>query len=105
MQKLSIIIFLSVIVFASCKKGDNRDCSPVTITAPSAEVETLRAYLTSNSITATEDSRGFFYRINTAGNTKPTVCNTVTVNYTGKLTNGTQFETASNVAFPLSRLI
>ena len=105
MQKLGIVIFLSVIAFASCKKDDNRDCSPVTIAAPSSEVETLRAYLTSNSITATEDSRGFFYTINTAGNTKPTVCNTVTVNYVGKLTNGTQFDAASNVTFALSRLV
>src|SRR5580765_7060066 len=105
MQKLGIVIFLSVIAFASCKKDDNRDCSPVTITAPSSEVETLRAYLTSNSITATEDSRGFFYTINPAGSTKPTVCNTVTVNYAGKLTNGTQFDAANNVTFQLSRLI
>ena len=105
MQKLGIVILLSVIAFASCKKDDNRDCSPVTIAAPSSEVETLRAYLTSNSITPTEDSRGFFYTINTAGNTKPTVCNTVTVNYVGKLTNGTQFDAASNVTFALSRLV
>jgi FKBP-type peptidyl-prolyl cis-trans isomerase len=105
MQKLSIVIFLSVIAFASCKKDNNRDCSPLTIAAPSSEVETLRAYLTANSITATEDSRGFFYTINTAGSTKPTVCNTVTVNYSGKLTNGTQFDAANNVTFPLSRLV
>ena len=105
MQKLSIVIFLSVIAFASCKKDDHRDCSPVTITAPPSEVETLRAYLTANNITASEDSRGFFYTINTAGSTKPTVCNTVTVNYSGKLTDGTQFDAANNVTFSLSRLI
>jgi hypothetical protein len=45
MQKLGIVIFLSVIAFASCKKDDKRDCSPVTIAAPSSEVETLRLIL------------------------------------------------------------
>jgi len=107
MQKISIVIALSVIIFMSCNKDSNSNdnCSPVTIKAPSSEVDSLRAYLASNSITANEDERGFFYTINSPGSTKPTVCNAVTVNYSGKLTNGTQFDAANNVSFALSRLI
>ncbi len=105
MQKLIAFIFLSVIAFASCKKDGSNNCSPVTITAPASEVETLRTYISDNSITATEDPRGFFYAINNTGNDKPTVCSTVTVNYTGKLTNGTQFDASDNATFNLSSLI
>ena len=105
MKKISVVICLSLIVIASCKKDSNSNCSPVTIAAPSSEVDTLRAYLTANSITATEDSRGFFYTINSAGTTKPTVCNTITFNYVGKLTNGTQFDSANNIIYPLYNLI
>jgi len=106
MQKISIIIFLSLIAFMSCKKDNsNNNCPTVTVTAPASEVETLRNYITDNNITATEDSRGFFYQIHSPGTDKPTVCNTVTVNYAGKFTNGTQFDAASNVTFQLSRLV
>ncbi len=105
MQKISALIFLSVLAFASCKKDNNSNCSAVNVTAPSSEVETLRAYISDNSISATEDPRGFFYAIHTDGSNKPTVCNTVTVNYTGKLTDGTQFDAANNATFGLSSLI
>jgi FKBP-type peptidyl-prolyl cis-trans isomerase FkpA len=106
MQKISVFIFLSVMVFASCKKDNGGSCGTVNITAPASEVETLRAYITANSISATEDARGFFYKINTMGSgDKPTVCNAVTVNYKGTLTNGTQIDAANNVTLDLSRLI
>ncbi len=105
MKKISVAICLALLILASCKKDNSSNCSPVTITAPSSEVEALRAYLTTNNITATEDSRGFFYTINTAGNTKPTVCSTITFNYVGKFTDGTQFDSANNVIYPLSNLI
>lgn len=105
MQKLGVIIFLGLL-FASCSKNNSQNCSAVTISAPSSEVDSLKAYLSKNNITATEDSRGFFYIITSPGSgTKPTVCNTVTVNYKGTLTNGTQFDAANNVSFPLGELV
>ena len=106
MQKFNVLIFLFLAVLASCKKDSHKDCPPVTVTAPAPEVDSLRKYISSNSITATEDPRGFFYSISGAGSgDKPTTCNAVTVNYAGKFTNGTQFETANNVSFDLSYLI
>jgi FKBP-type peptidyl-prolyl cis-trans isomerase FkpA len=105
MRKFSKIIFLSVITFASCKKDNNQNCSPVSVTAPSSEVEALQAYIKTNNITATEDPRGFFYSISAPGNNKPTACDAVTVSYSGKLTDGTQFDAANNVTFNLSNLI
>ncbi len=98
-------LFLIVITIAyGCNKNDF--CQDITTTAPSIEVNNLRNYLTTNSITATEDSRGFFYVINNAGiDDKPTVCSTIKVSYEGKLVDGTVFDSGNNVSFLLSDLI
>jgi FKBP-type peptidyl-prolyl cis-trans isomerase FkpA len=106
MNKLIVIVIAFFITFSACIKNDAPECNTVTTTAPAAEVEALRTYLDTNSISATEDSRGFFYSISNPGTgTKPTICNAVQVNYTGKFTNGTVFETNTGAAFYLSGLI
>ena len=95
-------------MFAACKKDSNdsnKNCPTVAITAPDSEVATLQAYLDDNNISATKDSRGFFYVIHAAGDKKPGVCDNVTINYSGKLTNDTQFDAANNVTFYLGQLI
>ncbi len=103
MKNLCWALLLPVFV-VSCKKEDS--CPEVNIKAPDAEITALRAYISGNSITATEDPRGFFYTINNAGTgSKPTACSGVSVNYIGKLTNGTQFDAGTNVSFNLSQLI
>jgi FKBP-type peptidyl-prolyl cis-trans isomerase FkpA len=95
---------LSVMMF-SCKRTES-GCSEVNIKAPDTEIATLRAYISGNGITATEDPRGFFYIISNPGTAKkPNPCSGVSVNYTGRLTNGTQFDAGNNVSFNLSQLI
>lgn len=106
MRKIFVLAVVVFVAFASCKKDNAPNCGPVNLSAPASEVETLRTYITTNSIAASEDSRGFFYTITNPGSgTKPTVCNAVTVNYSGKLTDGTVFDSASGVQFNLSELI
>lgn len=106
MRKLGFIIILLATGFTSClKESDKPDCSPVNVVAPAPEVEALRTYLTTNGITATEDPRGFFYIIHAAGTDKPTVCSRITVSYSGKLTNGTEFDASANFTYDLSYLI
>ena len=106
MRKIPVLALIVFMALASCNKDNGMDCSTVTIAAPAAEVDALRTYITTNSIVATEDSRGFFYNITNPGTgNKPTVCNAITVNYSGKLTNGTVFDHASGVSFNLSGLI
>lgn len=93
-----------LIIFQSCKKKDF--CTDVKTTAPTIEVNALRNYLTTNGITASEDSRGFFYKINKSGADKqPTICSQVTVKYSGKLIDGTVFDSTDNATFLLSDLI
>jgi len=102
-KKLTLVL-LPLIIFTTCKKDEN--CPDVTTTAPASEIVNLKDYLDANSITATQDPRGFFYTIAAAGSgDKPTTCSGVTVNYTGKLTNGTTFDDGTNVSFYLSQLI
>ncbi len=103
MKNLFWALLLPVFVL-SCKKETG--CPEVNAQAPLAEVDALRSYISGNSITAKEDPRGFFYSIDKLGTGfYPTVCAGVSVNYVGKLTNGTQFDTGTNVKFSLSQLI
>ena len=102
MKKLLIVsLFLAAIT--SCNKKDdnnNKNCPDVTTTGPASEVATLRTYIQANNIIAVEDPRGFFYTIDAPGSgSKPTACSGVTVNYVGKLTDGTTFDSGNNVTF------
>jgi FKBP-type peptidyl-prolyl cis-trans isomerase FkpA len=103
MKKLLWVFLLPVFMF-SCKKEDT--CPEITTTAPAAEVTALKTYLSGGGIAATEDPRGFFYTITTQGTgKKPNACSPVSVDYVGKLTNGTQFDANNNISFSLSQLI
>ncbi len=105
MRKLGGFILISMMSLTACKKKDTV-CPAVTQAAPASEIATLKAYIDGNGISATADSRGFYYNITAAGAaSKPTVCNTVTVAYNGRLTNGSSFDSNANATFPLSNLI
>lgn len=104
MKNLLWVLMLPVFVL-SCKKEDNK-CPEINVKAPDAEVAALREFLTANSIATIEDPRGFFYTIDIPGTgNKPTACSSVRVDYIGELTNGTQFDSGSNVSFSLMQLI
>jgi FKBP-type peptidyl-prolyl cis-trans isomerase FkpA len=106
MKKLLLIVLSIVSIATSCRKEEDKRCPDVTVTAPASEVANLKAYLQTNNITAVEDPRGFFYTIDAAGSgTKPTACSGVIVNYVGRLTNGTTFDSGTNVSFNLGGLI
>ena len=101
MRTLMLALFTVVILtVVSCIKDDNTSftCVPPDVTAPAGEVTVLKAYLDSNHITAKQDSHGFFYTIDSSASTvatHPTACSYVTIAYTGKLTNGLVFDTAT----------
>jgi FKBP-type peptidyl-prolyl cis-trans isomerase FkpA len=97
---LAIVTFL----FANCSK---ENCDAVATTAPATEVAKLDSILKSTGIVATKDDRGFFYKIDSAGSsTKPTICNSVFVTYTGKLMDNSIFEqTTTPLSLSLRNLI
>lgn len=106
MKKILLIGLLPLIIMGGCKKEEEKPCPEVSANVPPSEVTNLRAYIQSNNITAQEDSRGFFYRIEAAGGgAKPNPCSNLRVDYSGRLTTGGEFDKGTNVAFSLSGLI
>jgi FKBP-type peptidyl-prolyl cis-trans isomerase FkpA len=106
MKKLVVVLLCGMVITSCSKKEEETRCPDVTMTAPAAEVTNLRTFIQASNLIAVEDPRGFFYTIDAAGNgTKPSSCSVVTVNYVGKLTNGTTFDSGNNVKFSLNNLI
>lgn len=94
MKKYGFIVLAWALIAGSCKQDDQ--AAPIT----------LDQYINTNKISATADSRGFYYTIQAPGSgVKPTASSNVTVNYTGKLTNGNTFDSGKSVSFNLSDLI
>ena len=108
MKTCKMAFLAAVCLMGSCQQIDQTPCdpTPVSVTAPQAEVTALKQYVDANKITATADPRGFYYSIQAAGSgPKPTICSNVTVNYKGQLTNGNLFDSGNSVRFGLSQLI
>jgi len=108
MQKRLWILLFPILSLTACLKSNEDKCDNpvVNVKAPDAEIATLQEYITTAGITATKDPRGFFYNITAAGTgDKPNACSNAAVAYTGKLTNGTTFDSSNGVAFNLGGLI
>ena len=93
MKKLLLLLFAPLLILSACSKKETFD--PVKQAAD--DDVAIQAYIKANNITATKDSAsGLYYQIITQGtganaNSK----STVTVNYTGKLLNGSTFDTTT----------
>jgi FKBP-type peptidyl-prolyl cis-trans isomerase FkpA len=60
----------------------------------------LKAYAASNNLTVTKTNNGLYYAITTPGSgAKPTQGQSVTMNYTGSLLDGTKFDSNTDPAF------
>jgi FKBP-type peptidyl-prolyl cis-trans isomerase FkpA len=116
MKKLIPVILILLVIglgISSCLKNETTTptCTPLTVTAPSSEVATLKAYLDSAGIVATQDSRGFFYTMDNSASTdtlQPTACSDVSVTYLGTYPNGTAFDStgaSAPISFNLSGVI
>ncbi len=101
---LASVISLSCLLMISCGKTDSGACQPASV---ASEKSQMVAYCTTNNINYTEHSSGILYQIIDPGSgSRPTVDSLVSVVYTGKLMNNTQFDATSNpITFPLSGVI
>jgi FKBP-type peptidyl-prolyl cis-trans isomerase FkpA len=111
-KKYLVILALPMIILFACSKSDSIDnnCVSTGGIPTTAEMTNLENYLTSKSITATKDSRGFYYNIINPGygDPAPTASSTVQVKYKGTLTNNTVFDSTaagSSAIFPLNGVI
>lgn len=104
------IICCSFLFVAACsKKGGSMSCTydACSLSAPTAEIQQVEAYITTNKITAVKHCSGLYYEIQAEGSgSMPTACSSVTVKYTGTLTNGTVFgQSVDPVSLSLLQLI
>lgn len=107
---IKIIVASSLLLLAlvGCKKKVVVDdkCTDSLETATSADSVTLKNYILQNNIVADYDSRGFYYKVSAVGSElKPGQCSTVTVDYVGKLINGTQFDANSSASLYLGSTV
>jgi FKBP-type peptidyl-prolyl cis-trans isomerase len=83
----------------SCNKDTS--CTPKTV---ASEVATMQSFATTNGLTVQTHSSGLLYQIvNPGSGLTPTLTSRVSVRYTGKLMNGTIFD--SNTGVPVQFLL
>lgn len=109
MKKISLLVILCGILFATCKKEESCPFKEPTAVAPASEVLAVEQYLASAGITgATKHPSGMYYKITAAGTgNSPGQCDQIGINYKGMLTNGTIFDqtTGQMAVFTLGQLI
>ena len=101
MQKLVAFgsLFLGMIFWISCNKDTS--CTPKTV---ASEVATMQNFATTNGLTVQTHSSGLLYQIvNPGSGLTPTLTSRVSVRYTGKLMNGSIFD--SNTGVPVQFLL
>ena len=107
------LIILGIALFSACSKSDNNDpqSTACNISASykndsSATQRTqMIAFCNNNGITYTIHPSGILYQIIAPGDsTKPNLCTSLTMTYTGKLMTGIQFDKGT-ITFPLKDLI
>jgi FKBP-type peptidyl-prolyl cis-trans isomerase FkpA len=104
MRKLVAGLALIVLMATGCSKKS--ECPEENTVAPAAEEQMVKDYLAANNITATKYKSNMYYQVLTAGTGgSPNPCSTVSVAYTGKLTDGHIFDSSPNSAFNLQGLI
>ena len=107
----SSIILLFVLLFGIFSQTACSKTEPCTLTATytndtnAGQKTAMIAFCTTNNITYTTHPSGILYQIITPGAaTKPNLCETVSMTYTGLLLNGTKFDSGT-ISYSLSQLI
>jgi len=94
MKNLLILCSILVLGLSACKSDNTEPFDAAKQAA--ADEASIQAYIKANNINATKDAAGVYYQVITPGTgAYPTASSTVTVNYTGKLLNGTSFDTGT----------
>jgi FKBP-type peptidyl-prolyl cis-trans isomerase FkpA len=110
---LKYVLFFSLItlIATACLKTNKTSGCPYTSTtgtAPQNEQDSVKAYLDTNHLTATKHAKGFYYEIVNAGAPHAdslNYCTQISITYSGKLVNGTEFDKQTNYKFVLGTLI
>lgn len=105
MRKTALLCCVILVLFSQCFKKEN-DCAPRNIVAPASEIQAVNDYLTNAGISATKHNSGLYYQVLSDGSgIPPQICSSIRVRFSGKLTNGTEFESSQNVVLNLKLMI
>ena len=105
MKKTCFIVLISSLLFIGTGCLKDNSCQNKTV---QSEQAAITAYAATNGITGTFHSSGVYYQITTPGSgPTPTTSSQVSIRYTGKLLNGTVFDsqTGTPVTFGLGGTI
>jgi FKBP-type peptidyl-prolyl cis-trans isomerase len=92
MKRYILLLSLLIIGISSCKKETPFDPAKQAI----ADEASIQAYIKAHNVTATKGASGIYYQVITPGTGPyPTANSLITVNYTGKLIDGTTFDSGS----------
>jgi len=107
MKKILLLLLLPVVMFSSCLKSNNNVVPFDTAKQAAADETTIQTYLAAHpEIHATKDTTGVYYQVVTQGTgANPVLTSTITAGYTGKLINGTVFDSSTNLVYRLNGLI
>jgi len=101
-----MFITVTVALTPSCNKSEACTLTATYVNDTNAAQNTaMVAFCTSKNITYSTHPSGILYQIITPGaSSKPNLCETISMTYTGTLLSGTQFD-AGTISYPLSQLI
>jgi FKBP-type peptidyl-prolyl cis-trans isomerase len=105
MKSSVVVLSVFLLLFGSTSCLKDNSCQNKTV---QSEQAAITAYAVANSITGTSHSSGVYYQVTTPGSgVTPSVTSQVSVRYTGKLMDGTVFDsqTGSPVTFGLGGTI
>ncbi|MDN3582329.1 FKBP-type peptidyl-prolyl cis-trans isomerase [Mucilaginibacter flavus] len=108
MKKTLLLLLLPFAMLSSCIKSNNDNIVPFDAVKQAAlDDATIQSYLAAHTeIHAVKDTTGVYYQVITAGTgSAPVLTSTITAAYTGKLTNGTIFDSSTNLVYRLNLLI
>lgn len=105
--KITLACVLTAAGFSSCIKKSDCNFFDAPATAPEVEITYLRDWLATAGIPFTAHPAGVFYVIHVEGSgPNPQICSNIRFRYTGKLLNGTVFESNSEgISVILGQLI
>ncbi|HVS93768.1 MAG TPA: FKBP-type peptidyl-prolyl cis-trans isomerase [Mucilaginibacter sp.] len=102
MKKYLLLFVFFALALASCKKDTPFDPAK----QAAADDASIQAYIKAHSLSPTRDTSGLYYQVLIQGTGDyPNTNSLITANYTGKLLNGTVFDSGTVTAEPLKSLV
>jgi len=102
----ALVLCLSIGLSGCLKKTGDCQYKLENKVAPVSEEQAVLNYLSANNITATKHGSNMYYEVVQPGaGAAPGLCSGVLVQYSGKLVNGTVFDSQNNAIFTLGSLI